>query len=314
MPAMAYERKLATEHRAWLRSHVAKHPKCYDDWKRLYKQDKEAALHEAAVRRFFVEEEFGIEPNETGKSKCPDFRCTTPKGKVFYVEAKCIHINNVVQRTHLPNKSSHRGAVGYVPLTQQLAHVPRNKLPQCDAVNAPVLIAVGTLHVDAPLLFDQPKLDFCLTGCQYIGWDFDPKAGRGVGEPYVTTKHEGASFFDELGQLENSPVSGLLYFCSAYADQDVLLTYGILHPAPKCKFNPAWLKCVSFGSIDPATLAITWSKSNKKDPKRRYAKMRKAGWSEEKIEAWKKEQRAFKRAIDRVFKERATVLEQDDSL
>lgn len=296
---MAFRRELIKEHRAWLRSHLAKHPKCYDNWNRLYKQDKESALHEAIVRRNFVAEEYGIEPNETGKTKCPDFRCTTPKGKVFYVEAACIPADKVAQKTHLPNKRV-RGARNYIPLTQRLAHVPRNKLSQCNAANGPILIAVGTFHIDAPLLFDQPKLELCLTGCQYIGMKFDPVKGRMVGEPHLTTSHEGATFIDELGQLDCLSVSGMLYFQSAWPDDPV--SYGILHPAPNHKFNPAWLKCVSFGSIDLATLGIDWTKSNKNDPKRKYAKMRKVGWSEERIEEYKNVIASHKRALKRYLR------------
>ena len=240
---------LAAEHRTWL-SRPGLDLQYLRNWTKLYNADYEAAMTEAAVRRLLERQNVVVEPNEslTGASQAPDYRCWSA-GRKFYVEVTCISIVKATKETGIsevrPLQVSHYGL-----LTNSIFCACQRKAMQCDKLDAPALVAIGTFHSFASMVcFGKTKISMVLTGTTSFSWTINLTKGTPVGDPYQSTELRSAAFLkpdptQTIGFARNS-ISGLL-LCGA-GDGSVI---GVLHPNPALPFDPAALPNIEFGTVE----------------------------------------------------------------
>jgi hypothetical protein len=254
---------LEAEHCSWL---VAFDAQYLRNFEKLYKADYEAAMTEAAVRRFLEEQHIDVQPAEdlSGKVQRPDFLCTASNSK-FYVEVTCIAIQKVIDQTALPHPSQ-SGTQHDAPLNDALWSACRGKAAQCGDLDYPSLVAIGTHHSSASALcIKEPKVDMLLTGTTSISWNMDVRTGSKVGDVFLSTDLRSATFLraDPINGIgfARSSVSGLLLCGFGILPHKVL---GILHPNPARPFDRCLLPDVTFCevAIDDAsgTLSTHWSR------------------------------------------------------
>lgn len=135
--------QLRYEHRQWLKRFDPQHAR---NWELMLRDDVDAALTEAAIRD--VLETYGatVEPNEdlVSSQKRPDFRCEISEYR-FLVEVTSISIAKVNELTGLDHVEIET-VTTYQPLTRAIWNKCIRKAAQCDDVQHPTLLAIGTFH------------------------------------------------------------------------------------------------------------------------------------------------------------------------
>jgi hypothetical protein len=260
-------RSLADGHRQWLAQFEPQH---LADWKKLFNGNPEAALCEAATRERLQGHSVTVEPYDKPdpNSPGPDFRCSI-RDRPFYVEVTCISIDSATKKTGIP-EGGHNELRPFkiFGMTQAIFQKCGPKTKQCEDLDAPVLVAIGTFHSDAALASLKPVLiGSVLTGKMNLSWTVDTTTGQQIGETQESTTLDSAAFLrlnDETDEVEpiRSPVSGVL-LCGLTLSADFI---GVLHPQPCRPFDPSWLPKIEFGSVEidqpNRQLRVVWSNTN----------------------------------------------------
>jgi len=243
-------RSAADGHRTWL----AQFEQCHlADWKRLFKYDPEAALCEAAARERLQGHGVTVEPYRKAdpNSRGPDFRCSID-GHTFYVEVTCVSIDSATKKTGIPEGGHNElRPFNIFGMTQAIFQKCGPKTKQCDDLDAPVLVAIGTFHSYAALAsFKRFLIASVLTGKFNISWTVDTSTGQQIGDTVDSTTLDSSSFLrlNKSGEVESyrSPVSGVL-LCGLSLASDFI---GVLHPNPCRPFDPSCLPGIVFGSVE----------------------------------------------------------------
>lgn len=241
-------RRLRDGHRSWLRNFKSQY---LANWEKLFKANRQAAMFEAAVRRWLEKKGVEVEPNEslTGRRRQADFKCVF-RGHQFFVEATCISIANAQRHTGLPYPTQ-PGARHYRMLNDAIWSACKGKAAQCGSHSHPTLIAVGTFHASASALcFSKEKVNMLLTGETKFAWNVDTRSGRSVGDPYHTTDLRSAVFLrrSQKDQIDfaRSSVSGILLCGFGIVPEHV---FGILHPNAIRPFSRGLIPEVSFCEV-----------------------------------------------------------------
>jgi hypothetical protein len=217
------------------------------NWGRLYRNDAEAAMCEAAVWGLLVDCGVEVEPNidVTGKTRSPDFACRKA-GEVFYVEVTCIHIETASAKTGLPDHPtpSFRFCGN---LNKAIFGECQEKAAQCGFTDGPCLTAVGTFHKEASISsIQEAHVAELLTGEAMLGSDVDINRGVVVGNCYQTTHLRSAAFVKPGGREivhARTSLSGILV-CGFGASPPSVL--GLLHPHPLHPFKRELLSRIPF--------------------------------------------------------------------
>src|SRR5262245_46828290 len=156
----------------WLEKFDEQHVRA---WALLLHKDPEAAMCEATFWGILTDCGVTVEPflNLNGSKKSPDFLCKKASTTFFVVEVTCLRIATVTKKTHLDHEPISKPR-WYTPLHNAIWEECVNKTPQCAAVAAPCLLAVGTFHYVASAVAIQPRLlSWLLTGEPKIALDID---------------------------------------------------------------------------------------------------------------------------------------------
>ncbi len=251
---------LASEHRKWLANFD---PLYARNWDRLLKNHFEAAITEADIRRMLERHGATVEPTEdaNGSRRRPDFKCRVGQ-EMFYVEAKCILRETATAKTGIPDHE--RGLFAFKPLNAAIMGICRGKAGQCKDLDAPALVAIGTLHSTiAMAYFTRPWVSMLLTGQVRMEWTPHTQTSLTVADTEDTTELRDAAF---LGPDDSQPVgfarrpiSGLLLCGVGYEPPRVI---GVLHPNPVHSFRPELLPGIDFGQVridgESGRLQVRW--------------------------------------------------------
>lgn len=245
-----YYQEEIDSHREWLRSFGAERLR---KWEQLLSAQEEPAIVEACTRHFLGPHVDRIEPAEDRAQGGPDFRCFRG-GSSYYVEVTCITRCVLTAKTELPDDLK-SGARFYGLLAQQVLQECKNKAPQCSALDAPCLLAIGTLHCRGrTVLFPKLRVEEILTSETKIRMRFDYGRGETIGGPIQTTDLQNAAFCrkgrnpDREIELARQSISGLL-LC-AFGLPPVTEVRGVLHPCPKRPFDRRLLPDVEFCKLE----------------------------------------------------------------
>jgi len=240
---------LEAEHSQWLSAFDQRYQQ---KWENVRKEDYEAALCEAAVRRMLQAQGITVEPNEdvagklpTGSESRPDFRCFHPDGN-FLVEVTCISIATVVEQTDLPHPFQ-PGVQNYGSLNHAIFWKSVRKYKQYSTANLPTLLAVGTFHQLSALCMSRKFADMLLTGQTSLSWPVNIKTGQGTSDAIQTTELRASPFLKpgSLGEVRTS-LSGLL-LCGLGCDPAYVI--GVMHPHAARPFNCNVLPSIQFGQV-----------------------------------------------------------------
>jgi hypothetical protein len=243
--------ELADEHRQWLSPF---NPQYLANWEKLLNNDSEAAICEAAVRRWLQASGVSVKPNErlTGNCGGPDFSCSNGVAH-FYVEVACISIANAENRTSIKNESKRQFApYNVMGMTEAVFAKCHDKAPQCANLDGPALVAVGTFHELAAMVgFDKMRFSNVLTGKTSLAWNICIQTGQQIGETYNTTEFEKAAFLrhddvEEVG-FKRSSISGVV---ALSVGTWPIKGIGVLHPNPARMFSTSLLPDFEFGEIE----------------------------------------------------------------
>lgn len=237
-------------HREWLMCFDRVH---LNAWDKLFTSDNsEAALCEAATRQLLQELHINVEPYPLGgNDRNPDFKCQKDS-KLFYVDATCVMKDTATRRSHLDDVIGSQKASYYSLLTESCFQKADKKVSQFEKLNAPCIIAIGTLHFKAgALCFDKKSAEEILSGKSRISIQISKQTGGAVGEPYNSTSLDAAPFLkvrkivchEPLIQPVRQTVSAVL-LCP-FATHPVKCL-GILHPQPYYEFERSLLPDITF--------------------------------------------------------------------
>jgi len=249
---MSFENKfhsdMEDEHRRWFSDFDRQYLR---NWEKVYGENPEAAMAEAATRRFLEDSGATVRPNEElhGKGSRPDFHCTR-KNEEFLVEVTCISVSKVTEETGLPHPYQD-WAGHYSSLNNVFWNKCRDKAEQCGDAQHPVLVAVCTFHEYASDKCVQPHhVEMLLTGETKPTVPIIDKQNWEAGPPYLQSELFSAAFLRPNTSTgiaaARSSISGMLLCGFGYNDPIVL---GILHPKPARPFNPGVLPSVPFCSV-----------------------------------------------------------------
>lgn len=248
-------------HRKWLGAFDAERLR---KWEQLLSAQEEPAIVEACTRHFLTPYVDRIEPAEDPAQGGPDFRCVRG-GSSYYVEVTCITESVVTAKTELPDKPTSRDE-SYGLLTQQVLEECKNKAPQCSGLDAPCLLAIGTLHFQGgDLCFQKRHLEKILTSDPLIAMRIDTRSGETIGRPIQATDLQKAAFCrqgrnpDSDIELARESISGLLLCAFGFSPPTVR---GVLHPYPKRPFDRFLLPDVEFCKLaegyDRGEFRVVW--------------------------------------------------------
>ena len=237
-------------HREWLMNFNKEY---LGEWENLFiKNNSEAALCEAGTRQLLQELDVSVEPYPMGgNDRNPDFKCLKDN-KLFYVDATCVMIDTATKESKLDDVPRKHKGTYYSLLTEQYFNKAKGKVTQFENLNAPCIIAIGTLHFQAGVLcFDKKSAEEILTGKPFITSSINTQTGEAVGKPCNSTSLEGALFLktrsimcdEPLIQPVRQTVSAVLLCPFSTSRADYL---GILHPKPNCEFDRNLLPCIKF--------------------------------------------------------------------
>lgn len=234
-------------------------------WAHRYNADPEAAACEAMYWGVLADCGVDVKPNadlDAGE-RAPDFVCQKGDHK-FYVEVTCIRIEIATGQTsleHIPTD----GAQHYRPLNDAIYKEVVSKTKQCANLDAACVLAVGTFHYDASVsCIRKTFVEWLLTGETSLAWNFDPRRGRAVGEPFETTRFKSATFVrpSNLVGVEpaRQPISALLVAGFGCKPPNI---FGAIHPHPVHKLDPALMDRIPFCrlnvDVNTATLSTEWT-------------------------------------------------------
>lgn len=251
--------QIVDEHREWVR---AFDPQYLENWNRMLRNDNEAAMTEAVVRRILKRNGCAVEPNERLSGDCggPDFRCTK-NGSHFYVEVTCISIEAADSRRNATDLGDGVQSVNSYGMTEAIFRECQSKAPQCSSLDAPCLLAIGTWNSCALSAFDKLHLASVLTGRTSLSRNISVTTGSQVGEHRLTTELHAAAFLrpdrsEIIGFARNS-ISGLLLCGCSF-----MRVLGVLHPNPARPFVRDLLPELEFGTVaiddESGQLSVTW--------------------------------------------------------
>ncbi len=237
-------------HREWLKGFDRVH---LGAWDNLFKNDNsEAALCEAGTRQLLQDLGVSIEPYPMGgNDRSPDFKCEKDS-KLFYVDATCVMKDTATKKSKLDDVPHNQKVSFYSRLTEAYFNKAKNKVTQFKNLNAPCMIAIGTLHSEAgALCFDKKSAEEILTGKSGISIQISKRTGGSVGKPYNSTSLEAALFLkartiicdEPLIQPIRQTVSAVLLCPFGTRPAKCL---GILHPKPYYEFDRGLLPDIEF--------------------------------------------------------------------
>ncbi len=249
------------EHKIWLEHFSEQYLK---RWGTLHKNNSEAAICEASVRKILSGYVDAVEPSEDLSSGGPDFLCTQ-KGKHFYVETKCITTRVATDKTGLEDKPQGK-ASGYYLLTDKILEIACKKTPQCSNLDSPCLLAIGTFHRQVgALCFNSHAAEQLLTGTPYITSIIDTQTGKMVKEPYQETNLQNSvpirydKDSPEKIEYARKTISAIL-LCSLGYDRSHVI--GIMHPNPNHNFDRRLLPNIKFCRLsegyESGPLIVEW--------------------------------------------------------
>jgi hypothetical protein len=160
--------------------------------------------------------------------------------------------NTATRRSNLDDVTHNQKASFYSLLTESYSQKADKKVSQFEKLNAPCMIAIGTLHFQAgALCFDKKSAEEILTGKSGIGIQISKRTGGAVGEPYNSTSLDAAPFLkvrkiicdEPLIQPVRQTVSAVL-LCPFGTHPVKCL--GILHPKPYYEFDRGLLLGIEF--------------------------------------------------------------------
>ena len=240
-------------HRDWLQS--------FDDvyttqWEKLLKRNPEAAICEAATRQLLQKHGLEVEPNEDPSVGGPDYLCRRGDNQ-FYVEVTCISKNAATKATGLIDDPL-RASWDYEDMTKKIFGEICSKTPQCSNLDAPCIIAIGTLHsVAGCCCFDKLAAGELLTGTSFITATINTETRELTRQPYEATNLESAAFVRPTKTLTGSieyarnPISAVL-LCAFGCDPSKAV--GALHPNPNHYFDRTLLPSIEFGRLSEGCL------------------------------------------------------------
>ena len=229
-------------------------------------------MMEAKVRHLLHENGITVRPavKKEPNDRCPDFFCTRNEYR-FYVEVTCLSLQKVTRVTGLPHfDQAHVRARSYSNLNKSIWSECVNKVVQCANQPYPVLIAVGTHHVNAtPLCFSRPKMNMLLTGTTKITSLFYPDEGSCSSEFFLSTDLKSAVFLKPDVQhsttYARSPISGILT-CGMGSLSPIV--HCLLNPNPVHAFDESVLPDVPVGKIlidqESGSLSTVWREGRMK--------------------------------------------------
>jgi hypothetical protein len=231
----------------WIETFDNRHAR---NWAHLYRNDREAALWEAAVWGILSDCDVHVEPNADldGAKRAPDFACHKD-GHEFFTEATVIRIGTAEAKTslpHLPDASP--TAQHYANLNNAVFDQCWQKADQCSQVAAPCLLAIGTFHFEASALCVQKHhVENLLTGSTGFAMEIDREEGRAFGNPYQVTDLSKPSLFMKPGPTgisrARTSISALLIGGLGCSPPQML---GLPNPQPTYEFDRALLPYIEF--------------------------------------------------------------------
>jgi hypothetical protein len=245
-----YFDQLIGGHREWLMGFDSVHLNVWDNL--FTKDNSEAALCEAGTRQLLQELDVNVEPYSFGgNDPNPDFKCQKDS-KLFYVDATCVMKDTATRRSKLDDTPQNQRGTFYSLLTESYFHKAGKKVSQFENMNAPCIIAIGTMHFQAGVLcFDEKSAEEILTGKSGISSQINTRTGRAIGKPYQSTSLEAAPFLKMRKIICDEPLIQPVW----QAISAVLLCpfnihpvkcLGILHPKPIYEFDKSLLSCIKF--------------------------------------------------------------------
>lgn len=242
--------QLIGEHREWLMGFDKVH---LDAWDKLFKYDNsEAALCEAGTRRLLQESGVSVEPYPLGSNnRSPDFICRR-NDDLFYLDATCIMKDTATRRSHLDDAKHNERTSYYSLLTDSHFRKIAKKVSQFENLNAPCVIAIGTLHFKAGVrCFNKMSAEEILTGKLGVSLPISKSAGAAIGDSRLSTSLEGSPFLKVRRIIcDGPPVQPAWQTISAVIlcpfNTDPMKCIGILHPKPNNKFGRDILPDVKF--------------------------------------------------------------------
>jgi hypothetical protein len=245
-----YFDQLIGGHREWLMGFEKVH---LDAWDNLFTKDNsEAALCEAGTRQLLQELDVNVEPYSLGgNDRNPDFKCQKDS-KLFYVDATCVMKDTATRGSKLDDVSHNQKASFYSLLTETYFKKAGKKVSQFENLNAPCMIAIGTLHFQAGVLcFDKKSAEAILTGKSGVSMQISKRTGGAVGEPYSSTSLESAPFLKARKIIcDEPPIQPVWQTVSAVLlcpfGTHPVKCLGILHPKPHYEFDRGLLHRIEF--------------------------------------------------------------------
>ena len=240
--------KVIDEHRSWLKPFGGQY---LNKWEKLFKDQPEAAICEAAARKLLGEHSIYVRPHEDISKGGPDFLCKK-EGKKFYVEVTCITKETATKKTKLdsePQINFNSPAKWYRPPIGQILQEIRNKTPQCKDLNEPCLLAICTLHFGVGFICFRDRIiaESVLTGTPHISWDIGLSSEEVLKEPRQATELKNSGF---IRPRKNKPYSieearktiSAVLLCD-FGGHNIV---GILHPNPNHSFDRTLLPEIKF--------------------------------------------------------------------
>jgi hypothetical protein len=242
-------------HRRWYDSfekydHLAR-------WEVLLVEQPEAAICEAMVREELERYVDVVYPFEDLGKGGPDFQCfqKTPTGQShFYVDACCMTIDALTNASGLPYRTP-PGASSFAYITDKFKAEAQRKARQLSGLDAPGLVALATLHLEASAhCFTPHAAKQVLTSETLITQRLNTSTGEPIGDIYLSTDMRKAAFqridpasANGLADMRQS-ISGLLFCPFGYAGPYKL--HGVLHPNPVRPFDVAMLPRIPFAVLE----------------------------------------------------------------
>jgi len=244
-----YER-LRTQHSSWLKQYDPRHLR---RWKSLLRNCEEAAMCEAAVRRFLAARVKVIRPFEKVDVGAggPDFLCIAA-AQTFLVETTCVQAETATTRTKLADSAHQMKPFRIWAMTEAVIAKCRRKQRQCSGLALPVLLAVGTFNSAAAISGFRRELVGSLlidNGASHAGLSTNHRSARvransGIGAGCFPS----ASRSSPAATLTAFPmISGVMLLPLAI-ERD--LHVGLVNPNADIAFNADALPTVDFGRCE----------------------------------------------------------------
>jgi hypothetical protein len=245
-----YFDQLIGGHRKWLMNFDEVHLNAWDNL--FTKDNSEAALCEAGIRQLLQELDVNVEPYSSGgNDRNPDFKCQK-NNKLFYVDATCVMKDTATRKSQLDDVPHNQKRSSYSLLTEAYFKKASKKESQFKNLNAPCMIAIGTLHFQAGVLcFDKESAEEILIGKSGISSRINTRTGRAVCKPYISTSLEASPFLKARKIIcDEPPIQPVWQTVSTVLlcpfGKQPFKCLGILHPKPYYEFDRGLLPYIEF--------------------------------------------------------------------